>query len=297
MASETFQVGDLTAVIGDNGAKDEHRAGYNGLWSLTHKAEPTNLFVPAVAGFNLEHIFDGQTIDFGKETKLFFEPRNAPMELKRLSDQGAELHQPPTPTFQLESWTAFTLRAPHYIDVDFRCRATQHVFERGYIGLFWASYINAPEDRGIYLRNKQGWQQFCTPVHNNQSTVVHEDNRFDLTFNPEHQDCLYKNLSPLKYSLPLFYGLFKNQTLLIMFDRTDGVRFSHSPSGGGYNAAEQTGNPAWDFQFVIPRYEVLKEYSFRSRLVYRPRCPRTEVLREYELWQASLSAPKGNPAR
>ena len=54
MASETFTVGDLTAVVGDNAAGGDHRAGYNGLWSLTHRTEPTNLFVPSVAGFNLD---------------------------------------------------------------------------------------------------------------------------------------------------------------------------------------------------------------------------------------------------
>ena len=48
MASSKFSVGDLTAIIGDNGAEGEHRAGYNGIWSLTHKTQQQNLFVPAV---------------------------------------------------------------------------------------------------------------------------------------------------------------------------------------------------------------------------------------------------------
>src|SRR5689334_22390012 len=52
MAHDTFQAGDLTAIIGDNSASGMHRAGYNGLWSLTHRTEPANLFVPTVAGLN-----------------------------------------------------------------------------------------------------------------------------------------------------------------------------------------------------------------------------------------------------
>jgi hypothetical protein len=100
---DTFSVGDITAVIGDNSAHETHKAGYNGLWSLTHKAEPANLFVPEVAGFNLEHIFDGATLDIGDDGTIFFEPRKAPMEFKKLSEHEAELHQPPTPTFHLES--------------------------------------------------------------------------------------------------------------------------------------------------------------------------------------------------
>src|SRR5262245_38374320 len=53
MASGTFSVGDLTAVIGDNAASGKHRAGYNGIWSLTHKTQDTSIFVPTVAGMNL----------------------------------------------------------------------------------------------------------------------------------------------------------------------------------------------------------------------------------------------------
>jgi hypothetical protein len=70
-----------------------------------------------------------------------------------------------------------------------------------------------------------------------------------------------------------------------MFERSDGIRFTHSPSGGGVNKEAQTTNPAWDFQFLVPRYEVKKEYSFRARAVYRERCSRAEVLKEFESWR------------
>ncbi len=33
MAHSTFTVGDLTAVIGDNAAHEQHRPGYEGVWS------------------------------------------------------------------------------------------------------------------------------------------------------------------------------------------------------------------------------------------------------------------------
>ena len=289
MAHATFQVGDLTAVIGDNEAHGKHAAGYNGIHELLHRGEPTTLFVPAFAGINLEHIFDGDTELRGRnDRKLFFEPRNAPMTFKRLSDTEAELHQPPTPTFKLESWTRFQLAAPHYVDVTFRCRATQHVFRHGYIGLFWASYVNAPEDKSLYFRGDQGWLQLCTPQHNNQSTVVAQGNKIDLKFSPTPGETLYKNLSPLKFDEPFFYGLFRKHLFLLMFDRSEGIRFTHSPSGGGSNAELQTTNPAWDFQFIIPSYEVLKEYGFRARAVFRERCSRQEVLREFADWRRSL---------
>src|SRR5437763_621631 len=104
MAHDAFHAGDLTAVIGYNAAAGEHRAGYNGVWSLTHRTQTTNLFVPSVAGLNFEHIFDGDKRDVGDERKVFFEPRHAPMTFRRLSDTEAELQQPPTPTYHFESW-------------------------------------------------------------------------------------------------------------------------------------------------------------------------------------------------
>jgi hypothetical protein len=288
MTHATFQAGDLTAVIGDNSAAGEHRAGYNGVWSLTHRTEPINLFVPSVAGLNLEHIFDGDKRDLDNSRKIFFEPRNAPMALQKLSDTSAELHQPPTPTFHLESWTRFTLTAPHYLDFHFRCRPTQHAFAHGYIGLFWASYINAPEDKSLYFRGGGLWQQLCTQRHNDESTVRHRDDKIDLKFSPDLGDALYKNLSPLRFDEPFYYGLFRKHIYLLMFDRTEGVRFTHSLSGGGVSKDRQTTNPAWDFQYLLPRYEVRTEYSVRARVVYRERCDRADVLREYENWRKSL---------
>jgi hypothetical protein len=253
MAHGTFTAGDLKAVIGDNSAAGGHRAGYNGVWSLTHKTEPANLFVPAVAGLNLEHIFDGDKRDADNSRKVFFEPRHAPMTLKKISAAEAELHQPPTPTFHLESWTRFKLSAPHYLDMTFRCRPTQHAFAHGYVGLFWASYISAPEDKSIYFRQGGLWQQLCTQRHNDESTVRARDDKIDLKFSKGLGDALYRNLSPLRFDEPFYYGLFRKHIFILMFDRTAGVRFTHSPSGGGLNKPRQTTNPAWDFQYVIPK--------------------------------------------
>ena len=47
--------------------------------------------------------------------------------------------------------------------------------------------------------------------------------------------------------------------------------------GGGLNKDKQTTNPAWDFQFLLPTYDVRKEYGFRARVAYRERCSRDEV--------------------
>lgn len=286
-SSVTLQAGDLTAVIGDNSAAGEHRAGYNGVWSLQHTAGTRSLFVPAVAGLNLEHIVTGEHLD---DADIFFEPRRAPMTCQPISASEAELHQPPTPTFHVESWTRFQLVAPHYLDMHFRCLAHEPVFTRGYLALFWASYIHAPADKSLYFlggleKQTDFWTQLCTAWHNDQSTVRHRDDTFDMTFPEGSRDTLFKSLSRFRFDRPFFYGHFDDLLWLVMFDRTAGIRFTHSPSGGGVNAALQTTNPAWDFQFLVPQPEVGKEYRFRVRTVLRPRCSRADVLAEFARWQ------------
>lgn len=291
MAFETISVGDLTAVIGDNGEHQTHRAGYNGVWSLKHRSLDRNLFVPSYAGLNLEHIFDGAP-PFHRE--VFFEPRHAPMNLSKMESDTVQLHQPPTPTFELESWSRFSLKAPHYLDLDFVCRPHQHVFDYGYIGLFWASYINAPEDKSLYFLGGDDpenpmWLQYCTQFHNDQSTVLSSSDDFELSVSEDYRDALFRHVSQLRYRFPFYYGNFGDLVWIVMFHSDQRVRFSHSPSGGGANRERKTSNPAWDYQLIIPEFEVPERYRLRMRTVLRPRCSREEIFAEYERWTKELA--------
>lgn len=291
MAHSTFNIGDLTAIIGDNTAHEKHRTGYNGVWSLTHRAHGgRNIFVPEVAGLNFEHIFNGEE---PADSKVFLEPRNAPMTFRRLGESESELHQPPTPTFHVESWTHFKLVAPHYLDMHFRCVAHRHVFPHDYLGLFWASYINAPPDKSMYflggLTDEEDslWMQHCTQFHNHDSTVRHRGDSLDLAFAPG-RDTLFKNLAAFRFNEPFFYGNCDELVWIVMFDRAEGIRLTHSPSGGGADAALQTTHPAWDFQFLVPRPRIMCEYGFHVRTVLRPRCSRDEIQREYQQWKGGF---------
>jgi hypothetical protein len=170
----------------------------------------------------------------------------------------------------------------------FRCVPTRHVFAHNYIGLFWASYINAPDDKSMYFRQGRMWHQLCTQRHNDESTVRHTDDKHELRFHKDFPQCLMRNYSPMRYEEPFFYGNFKSHVAIFMFDRTEGIRFTHSPSGGGTNTDRQTTNPAWDFQYIVPKYELKTEYRFRARLAYRPRCSREEIVKEVAAWRATL---------
>ncbi|HAV63603.1 MAG TPA: hypothetical protein DCY13_14710, partial [Verrucomicrobiales bacterium] len=65
----------------------------------------------------------------------------------------------------------------------------------------------------------------------------------------------------------------------------DGLRLTHSPSGGGTNQERRTTNPAWDFQLIVPGFDVLTSYELGVRTVLRPRCSREEIEQEHSRWR------------
>jgi len=279
-----FRSQELQCLIGNNAPVSEHRAGYNGIFHLTSIHQSKTIFVPAYAGFNLEHVFDGSAKS-KDDRNIFFEPRHAPMNFRKIGERTAELHQPPTPFWGMESTTTFELIDPCYIDVTFRCTPRKENYEGGAFGLFWASYINGPLNKSMYFLRRNGspfvWQQFCTQYHDHDSTIRHENDSFRWTFSPDVPTRLFTEISPVEFAEPFYYGRFKNMALIVMFENAKGLRLSHSPSGGGSTPAGDDTNPAWDFQFIVPDYEIGKEYTLRYRIAYKPWAGRDDVLNEY----------------
>lgn len=278
-----FESGGLRCIIGNNASMDKHDARYNGVFSIQTPETDLSPFVQEYAGLNLEHYFDGRPRL--SDGNLFFEPRVAPMTFARIDGRTAELHQPATPFFNVESWTRFEINGPNYVDMQFRCIPRKDVFQGGFFGVFWASYIHAPEDKSIYFLaagsslDKPQWVQLCTQKHGTDSSVRSGDDTLELPF-AEPGDLLYANPSPLRFTEPFFYGRVRDHVLIYMFKPGPVVRFAHSPSGGGTTASGDDTNPAWDFQLIVPQYEIGKEYGLTLRLVYKPWAGRADVLKE-----------------
>ena len=267
-----LQRGPIRAVVVDNSAVDDrvlpgHRAGYSGLAHLSHRRRRENLFVPAYAGLNFEHIHDG-TI---QSRTVLFEPRHAPMQLRLIDRYTVELYQRPTPHWKLESCLRYQLLPDGAIQMTIECIPRARTFRHGYIGLFWASYIHRPESGAIHFwglgqqaEERPGWIQALSPRHGVRATHlgVQDHRRF------AHQDRfplpLVFNRSPYRYAEPWYYGVSHGMALLFVFRPKDQVRLTQSPSGGG------RGNPAWDFQYFISPYQVGKLYRMVMRAVYVP---------------------------
>ena len=268
-----LQRGDVMAVIVNNEAIDDeilpgHRAGYSGVASLTHRERKDNLFVPLYAGLNFEHIHDGTV----QPREILFEPRHAPMQIRRIDAHAAELYQPPTPHWQLESWLRYELLDDGVIQMTLEFVPHARTFKNDYIGLFFASYIHQPESLDIHFRGRSTddrgaaiqWIRGVTPNHGTLPTHLAIDDHRMFEHDAEFPLTLVFNRSHYRYAEPWYYGVSHDMAFVQLFRPRDRVRLSQSPSGGG------TGNPAWDFQWLIPDYEVGRRYRFVMRAAYLP---------------------------
>lgn len=282
--------GDVSIIIVDNSALDlpelpAHRAGYNGIASLLHSQQPNNAFVPSIAGLNFEHIHDGTKAGLREK----FEPRKFPMHLRIINAHTVEVYQPPTGNWKLESCGHYSLLEDGTIEYTFECIPHQNAYSHGYIGLFWASYINQPEDKAIHFNGRErnsnqtpGWIKGITPKHGVECThppagstpVIEVDHNFPLT--------LVGNLSNHEHVDSWYYGVTHGMALAFMFHPKDNIWFAQSPSGGG------NGNPAWDFQWFIDNVKVGKAYGFTMRAAYLPFVSRAAVIQATEHHRAAL---------
>lgn len=284
---------DVEAVVVDNRGVDDdvlpgHRAGYSGIASLKHAGRADNLFVPSYAGLNFEHIHDGTV----RDRKVLFEPRNWPMELRVIDRHTAELYQSPTPNYGLESCLRYRLLEDGTTEMTLECVPRERSFTHGYVGLFWASYIHQPESLDIHFKGHAvdeppaaRWIRGVTPAHGTLSTHLASDDDRTFAHDPKFPLTLVFNRSQYRYAEPWYYGVSHGMALVYVFRPKDQIRMSQSPSGGG------TGNPAWDFQYLIPDYEVGRRYQMVMRAMYVPYESPAEIERAVAPHRRALAAP------
>ncbi len=286
-----LQRGDVRAVVVDNAELDladlpGHRAGYNGVASLTHRCREVNLFVPAVAGLNFEHIHDGTTAGLKEK----FEPRKFPMQLRVVDGQTVEVYQGPTANWKLESCGRYQLLEDGTIEYTFECVPRAGGYRNGYIGLFWASYIQQPESGAIFFRGHEReadgparWIEAVSPAHGTDSTHAPADGTSLLRVDADFPLTLVNHPSRYVYTEPWYFGVSHGMAYVQMFRERDRIWLAQSPSGGG------SGNPAWDFQWFIPNYQVGAAYGFVMRAACLPYQSREQIERETRRHRETLN--------
>ena len=294
----TFRTSEFEVDIGDNDSRDHplHEQGYNGIWSLRPRGLDENLFFEedgfgqnrGLAGMNLEFYFDGET-DLERDGKVEFDPRLSPMSFESPRPDMAVLRQPPTDVFQVESVSRYQVVEPHYIDFQFSCVPRRDHFPHGYLGVFWANYVNKPEDCGIRFlghRTPAGkgpeWIHTCGGPYYSRSDalppVPHNDSLKGMT------DLCSRG--SFDWAEPHFYGVIRGYLVLLMFD-------CDLPLGilaGGTAGQQRNSWVPWDFQILIPSPQVGCTYGLRARLCVTRFQGHEQVEKEIAAWNSRLTS-------
>jgi hypothetical protein len=303
LGSVEVRCGDLRVRLLDNAESPDRLSGVDQLFHVQDAPEHDAFDPhdpPASAGLNFEHIISGHA-----DPANWFAPRHGPYPLVATSDPHAfELvRRAQDDPWALESRMTYSVRAPHAIDFEFRCRAhdVSRFGSRGYAVLFWANYMNDVEDVALHFRGvdaPDGEEQWIaadapeTHEHYVGGGTYRSQAAPPLEYDDDHN--LKLNVWSYDYprfTRPFYYGrAAQGMTLILMFDKTctpqDQIRFSLFK----FKVGEQIKRPAWDFQYVIHAVEPDTWYGFRGRLVWKRFVSPEDCLEEYETWSRGLSA-------
>jgi hypothetical protein len=171
----------------------------------------------------------------------------------------------------LESCHRYSLLPDGAIELTVEWRPRDPTFANGYVGLFWASYINQPESGDIFFRglsntraSQVGWVRGVSLQHGENATHRRVDDNRTFPHDADFPLALVFNDSPHKFTENWYYGVSHRMAWIMMFRGGDRIRFTQSPSGGG------RGNPAWDFQTLVAPYQVGQVYRIVMRAMYVP---------------------------
>jgi hypothetical protein len=178
------------------------------------------------------------------------------------------------------------------LELTFVCIPHVPAFENGYMGLFWASYIDRPQRMGITFRGvREGgspsdakWLYATTPAHGVNAMHPGWDDTRRFAHVPDFALTLVFNASGYVYTEPWFFGVTQRLAYAQMFNAGDQIRFSQSPSGGG------EGCPAWDFQYLVPDVEIGRRYGFKMRAALLPYQSPDQVARETAAHRQALAS-------
>jgi hypothetical protein len=276
---------ELNIAVADNEPFDGHRAGYHGLVMLKHRSREESLFVPSFCGTWFEFVVDGQHL----EDEWYLEPSRAVCRLSALSSRSVSLYWPELPMWGVEAVVVYEAVEPHYIDLRLSFTAKRPVAKTPFLGFFFASYINHPEDPAIYFYGEDrasgvgGITRACSPRHGVESTFRYAGANIKPPFSKAiDPKWMYASFSKIVFTEPFFFGYWRDLVYAAMFASKERVWFTHSPTGGGQ------GCPAWDFLLFVPNHNPNTTYEFQARLMLCARTEAHEVRRRYEQWKGSL---------
>lgn len=278
---------ELQLVVVNNEAYGElHREGYNGISELYIEGSPRNFFRIDASALNFEFTLNGDAATFDYD---LFEPRRAPMQLSRLTSDKVRLKQPRMENWPLKSFITYEL-VGNRVEMIYEGIPLKDIGGKyGYIGLFFASYIREPEEKGINFIGKHRtedmsearWIYHLPPEHGQEANHRPAGSDWDPEFDEGFPVRLAAGISDLEYIYPFYYGLSGENVLIMMFEQSNEnteMRFAQSPTGGGPD------NPAWDFLYFNKEPTIGEKFRFRAAMVVKKYEGIEDIIEEYENW-------------
>jgi len=263
--------GEITLLLGNEYDHGAGRTGYIGIWSLTSIHEPTNVFVPHYAGW--------------------IHRRNRAQVTRISVTEGVIQHIGSDGTAGTKQ--SFRVIPPYYFDCVFTTPLSGDSIEIG-----GTSYMNGPEDPGVYFLNPEmKWQRHYDTLHGNAASILPagmpepEVRKVPGSPYPKGTARFADTFADHRYhpDYALFYGRFRDMVLVHMFKPRSNVIPYTSPSGGGLRPGGQLRNPAWDWRVTVSRGVLSnKEASFLVRAIYKKYINDADILAEYQRWTKGL---------
>jgi hypothetical protein len=284
-----LQSDEIKMVVVNNEAYGEiHRAGYSGIAELYLEGSEGNFFRVTGSGLNFEFIFNGNSASYEWDR---FEPRRAPMELVRRAYNEVQLRQPRTENWPLQSSITYRLTG-NLFEMTYEGIPLEDIWgHRDYIGMFFASYINEPEERGIHFIGKKRsedssearWIYHLPPEHGVEANHRPASSQWDPAFDDGFPLTLVSGFSEYEYIYPFYYGRSGDDVLIKMFEPLDAegeMRIAQSPDA----LSRPPVNPAWDFVYFKKNPSVGEKFSFRMAMVIKKFEGIEDVIDQYEQW-------------
>ena len=304
--------GALSGELCANGPEVDNAcctASQNGFRSFQHSLFPGHNIFHAL-GLNFEHILSGRAKDWDAGN---FAPRKEGSSLRVYSESSAALVWPASNScWGAGSKMTFSLDRDSHVDLEFRT-AFQGVPDKDYLIYMWAAYMKRTQAATIRFwgienysptalgrdRGDWGWvsldgQMRLGSTHVEQG-IVHFPGTPQVLIERGISNLNFYDNDWCAFALPFFFGVVDgdgdlsttqdSMAYIMMFDQAEPLRFVMWDFSSG------TGDPVWDWQYIIRKPQAANTYGYRARLAYKPYAGLDDVVAEYVHWTKSLGPP------
>ena len=187
--------------------------------------------------------------------------------------------------------------SPYYIDHELTFRDTEDRLAGkpwNFRSVGYCCYTNSPDDLRIHYLSDGEWVRYAPPGHGAPGSAIAPgyvgENQLEVWPELDDPPFWWKERYPKRFDEPFYYGRFEDMVMILIFDKSEWIRFFLSPSGGGKSLIPGLTSTAWDFEWIIPKaeYQANREYNFRLRLVYKKYISDEDVLLEVRKAQKEL---------